>query len=188
MDGPSVRIFIDPSGYWCRNIGDTAMLETIELAIETGAVTALVGQGIGPIADRRLRARAAAILPRVDFIALRDGVGSLALLTSMGVPAARVAVTGDDAIALGYRARKNTLGSAIGVNLRVSDYSGVGADLVAGFYVRLRTAIDDVRISAEATRLPLLDSARRQMALGEAAYRHLFECVESRLRTSRWSR
>jgi colanic acid/amylovoran biosynthesis protein len=108
------------------------LLETIELALEAKRVTALVGQGIGPISDPVLRKRAAAILPRVDFIALRDGVASLALLESIGVPATRISVTGDDAIVLAYRARKSASGTAIGVNVRATGYSGIGSDVVAG--------------------------------------------------------
>ncbi len=107
------------------------VLETLELAIEANAVTAVVGQGIGPITEPMLRKRAAAILPRVSFIALREKTGSLPLIESMGVPPERIAVTGDDAIAVAYAVRRDSLGSAIGVNLRASGYSGMGGTLVA---------------------------------------------------------
>jgi polysaccharide pyruvyl transferase WcaK-like protein len=104
-------------------------LETLELAIEAGAVTALMGHGIGPISDVPLRNRAAAILPRVDLITLREGLASSALLQTIGVSPDRVAVTGDDAITTAYGTRPDSLGSALGINLRVAKYSGVGPEL-----------------------------------------------------------
>jgi polysaccharide pyruvyl transferase WcaK-like protein len=105
-------------------------LATLELAKKSGAVTALVGQGIGPMSNPLLRGQAARILPEVDFICLRDGIGSLTLLDEIGVPASRVMVTGDDAIELGYQARVELLGSGIGVNSRIARYSGVDQSVV----------------------------------------------------------
>ncbi|MGH9424172.1 MAG: polysaccharide pyruvyl transferase family protein [Thermoanaerobaculia bacterium] len=107
------------------------VLETIELAMKAGAVTALMGQGIGPMKDATLRHRAATILPRVDLIALRESLAGLSLLQSMGVVPAEIKVTGDDAIALGYNARPPTLGSSLGVNVRSAFYSEVGGDLLS---------------------------------------------------------
>jgi polysaccharide pyruvyl transferase WcaK-like protein len=99
------------------------VLDTLEMAIESGAVTALVGQGLGPITDRHLRRRIAEVLPRVDLITLREGVAGLPLLASIGVPSDRVRVTGDDSIALAYAARHETIGNTLGVNLRVAPYT-----------------------------------------------------------------
>jgi polysaccharide pyruvyl transferase WcaK-like protein len=104
------------------------VLDTLEMAIESGAVTALVGQGLGPITDRPLRRRIAEVLPRVDLITLREGVAGPQLLASIGVPSDRVCVTGDDAVALAYAARHETIGSTLGVNLRVASYSGFTED------------------------------------------------------------
>jgi colanic acid/amylovoran biosynthesis protein len=100
------------------------VLDTLEMAIESGAVTALVGQGLGPITDRHLRRRIAEVLPRVGLITLREGVAGPQLLASIGVPSDRVRVTGDDAIALAYAARHETIGNTLGVNLRVAPYMG----------------------------------------------------------------
>lgn len=105
------------------------VLETLELAAEAGAVTAMAGQGLGPMSDR-LRRRAAEVLPRVDFIALREGVAGSPLLRSMGVDPSRVVVTGDDAITRAWAARPPHLGTALGVNLRQAPYAGVGDELV----------------------------------------------------------
>ncbi len=213
--GAALRILVDPSGYHCCNIGDTAMLQvaldrlrsfwpraviqiqsldseslypllideylsavrradlvllsgagslsdafaryalprlgTLELAAEAGAVTALVGQGIGPMSNPILRRQASKILPRVDFISLRDGIGSLTLLDDIGVPAARVMVTGDDAVELGYRARVESMGAAIGVNCRIAHYSGIDQCVVE----RIGEVVGEAAASLGASLRPL---------------------------------
>jgi colanic acid/amylovoran biosynthesis protein len=224
---------------------------------------------------------------------LREGVASLPLLRELGVREDHLTVTGDDAIAHAFPARPATLGSALGVNLRVAPYSGLDDDLVqaigtvvldaaqrldvkplpipisraanaddlatvrrmlgdpgltvraegvsdllalvarcrvvvsgsyhaavialsmgipvvtvakSAYYLdkfrglagqfgracqvelgvgsdlpaRLGIAIDDAWRSAEDTRIELLESAARQVALGEAAYARLFRLVETR--------
>jgi polysaccharide pyruvyl transferase WcaK-like protein len=103
------------------------LLETLELAIESGAVTALMGQGIGPVRDEQLRARLSAILPGADLIALREGRSGPEFLQEIGVPAERVIVTGDDAIETAYSLRGEKTGTALGVNVRVAPYSGITA-------------------------------------------------------------
>jgi len=106
-------------------------METLELALEAGAVTALVGQGIGPISDPILKRRVAQVLPRVDLLALREGVASPALLKEMGMSERRLRITGDDAITVAYSARAENMGSCIGVNLRIAGYSGIDRDLAS---------------------------------------------------------
>jgi polysaccharide pyruvyl transferase WcaK-like protein len=101
------------------------VLHTLELAIECGAATALTGQGLGPMRGRSLRRRAAGVLPRVDFISLREGLTGPPLLEALGVASARVRITGDDAIAIAFRARRDPMGAAIGVNLRSAPYAGL---------------------------------------------------------------
>jgi polysaccharide pyruvyl transferase WcaK-like protein len=114
------------------------VLETLDLAMRSGATTVLLAQGIGPLTDARLRAHAAEILPRVDFISLRETVKGLPLLRAFGVAENRIATTGDDAIVHAYRARASALGSAIGVNLRLASYAGVGDEVlqIVGAVVR----------------------------------------------------
>lgn len=119
------------------------VLETLALAQANGAKTVLVGQGIGPMTDRRLRARAAEVLPRATFIALREGVHSPQWLDGIGVPRERVCVTGDDAIPLAYDHRPTTLGNALAVNVRVSPYSAIQAAHLAQMRNVLRS-YDDV--------------------------------------------
>jgi colanic acid/amylovoran biosynthesis protein len=101
------------------------LLETLDSANRLGAVTAMLGQGMGPIDDRHLRRYAAAVLRRVDLIALREARAGRPLLEQLGVDRAHITTTGDDAIELGFDRGQHQLGSNIGVNLRLSDYSGV---------------------------------------------------------------
>jgi polysaccharide pyruvyl transferase WcaK-like protein len=100
-------------------------LTLLEHAIDRGIPTAMVGQGLGPIDDPALLARAARILPRVDVIALREGLRGPDLLSGLGVPSDRVTVSGDDAIELAYAVRTETPGRDVGVCLRVAEYSPV---------------------------------------------------------------
>jgi len=106
------------------------ILEVLEMAIRRGAFTALLGQGIGPLRNSRLRARVKEILPAVNVLTLREGRASVPLLDSLDIDRSTVEVTGDDAIELAYKERRNELGNAIGVNLRVSSYSSMDDEWV----------------------------------------------------------
>lgn len=107
------------------------VLETLGLAAASGAITAVVGHGFGPMHDPALRRRAAAVLPLVDFIAVRERVSSLPLLHSLGVPPDRITVTGDDGIAFAWSRRPERIGNAIGVNVRDARYSEIPPSVLA---------------------------------------------------------
>ena len=62
------------------------LLGSLDLAITNGAMTALVGQGIGPLASPDLVAIARRVLPQVNFFSLREGLYGLPLLQILGVP------------------------------------------------------------------------------------------------------
>ena len=109
------------------------LLDTIELAQSYRVPTVMVGQGLGPLGDPHLWDRSRKILSKLDFISLREGASGLPMLRSFGVPRDRIVVTGDDAIEIAHRARADSLGSGIGVNLRASDYSGIAVDSLAAF-------------------------------------------------------
>jgi polysaccharide pyruvyl transferase WcaK-like protein len=109
----------------------TLILNTLEGAIRRGIPTAIFGQGIGPIDDPRLLARAKTVLPHVDFIGLRESLVGPPLLESIGVPKEKIMVTGDDAIELAWSQRPERLGNSIGVNLRVAWYADIGEDFIA---------------------------------------------------------
>ena len=106
--------------------GAQFFLQTLHLAAQIGKPTVMFGQGMGPIAAGSLRQAAGAILPHADMIAVREALTGPSLLHSLGVRRERVVVTGDDAIELAYAARPDAVGDALGVNVRLSDYSGVG--------------------------------------------------------------
>jgi polysaccharide pyruvyl transferase WcaK-like protein len=102
------------------------LLEEIELVSDLGVPIAMMGQGLGPIANSALHARAAEVIPKVGFLALREGRASPALARSLGFPDERTQVTGDDALELVLDVGATRRARAgLGVNLRVSDYAAV---------------------------------------------------------------
>jgi colanic acid/amylovoran biosynthesis protein len=127
------------------------LLGTLKLAMRHGALTAMVGQGIGPIREPTLWALAQAVLPCVDFISLREARAGGPLLRSLGVPSSRVMTTGDDAIELAYRSRSEEIGGGLGVSLRAASYSGVGQDLIA----EIRPILHDAAEMYKAPMIPV---------------------------------
>jgi polysaccharide pyruvyl transferase WcaK-like protein len=140
-----------------------AVLEELALATAAGVPTALLGQGIGPLGDD-LRRRAASVLPAIGLIGLREGVNAPRLLMQLGVPSARVAVTGDDAIELALAGTADTHGSltppageqrrALAVSLRVAGYADIGmtqatvvAVAVRAVAARLAAPIEPIAMS-----------------------------------------
>jgi hypothetical protein len=94
----------------------------------------MVGQGLGPLEDLELRARAADVFPHVQIIAMRERLKGSHLFARLGLFSERTMVTGDDAIELAYGVRSATLGASIGFCLRVAHYLAVS-----------RAGVDDVK-------------------------------------------
>jgi polysaccharide pyruvyl transferase WcaK-like protein len=94
------------------------MLDLLEAAIQRNTPVAMLGQGFGPLSDSLVLKRAAKILPRVNFITLRGGRGSLDLLRSLGIPESKVLTTGDEALELAYESRSKEPGRGLGIGLR----------------------------------------------------------------------
>jgi len=107
------------------------VLGTLELAMASGVPTAMMGQGMGPMEDSALRARAATVLPKVGLIALREGRRGTPLLQDLGVSPRRVLVTGDDALELALAGADSGPGWGLGVNVRISGNAGVAHDFLA---------------------------------------------------------
>jgi polysaccharide pyruvyl transferase WcaK-like protein len=103
----------------------TGVLSVLSLAQRLGRPTAMFGQGIGPVTHRALRVQIRAVLRRLLVLGLREGVQSRELAMSLGVPATSLLVTGDEALELVPAA--TAAGTRLGVNLRVSGYSGIDA-------------------------------------------------------------
>jgi polysaccharide pyruvyl transferase WcaK-like protein len=127
------------------------LLGFLECGASLGKRTALVGQGIGPLDNPQLRARAATVLGRVDFIGLRERRAGVPLLRSLAVPDSRVLATGDDAVEGAYRARPVSLGGGIGINIRVAAGAGVDSSLIAD----LRPLLHRVARTHRAALVPL---------------------------------
>jgi colanic acid/amylovoran biosynthesis protein len=127
------------------------LLDVMTIAFRRGIRTALLGQGFGPIRDQKLLARAKAVLPSVDLICTRESRAGVLLLHSLGVRPSRVMTTGDDAIELAYEARAEKLGTGIGVNLRVIDYSGVDSTIVE----KIRPLLHDAARKHGASLIPV---------------------------------
>jgi polysaccharide pyruvyl transferase WcaK-like protein len=124
-------------------------LFTIGSAIDSGVPTVLFSQGIGPLDVPGLQARARSVLPRVTLIGVRD-MGSLDLVSGdLGVAPSRAHMTGDDALAIGYRDRPAALGQGLGVNVRRSRY----ASLRSGDLVWLADQLRQVQVRLPADQL-----------------------------------
>ena len=104
------------------------ILALIEASAERGIPVAMFGQGVGPLTDVTVLRRMEHILPNVELITLRGTRGGMALIADAGVSDSRVTTTGDEAIDLAYSHRPRTLGTAIGVNLRIAPYAEVTID------------------------------------------------------------
>lgn len=158
------------------------VLSLLEAAHKMGIPTAMLGQGVGPIDDPALFARASSVLPSVSFIALRERLKGPEIMGRVGVDASRIEVSGDDAIELAYHMRQPDIGGDIGVCLRVADYSPVSQHARKAMTVALQKAslelnaglvpviIAEYRSQDRRSTLPLLrGSPKRRRPLGRFA-------------------
>ena len=129
------------------------VLDTLEFAVEHGVPAAALGQGLGPLTDSALLQRMSEVLPRLDLIGLRERVEGSRLLNAIGVPPERVRVTGDDALEMAHRCKRQDPGGAIGVNVRVAGYAGVGTSGIETVRSGVRQAAD--RLAAPLIALPI---------------------------------
>ena len=104
-----------------------------------------MGQGIGPLADGGVLAAARRVLPRVDLIGLREDRTGGPLLAQLGVPAARVVTTGDDAVELAYELRGDAGGEGLGLNVRVAGYVQLTRDELAAIAAQIDSFVDGRR-------------------------------------------
>lgn len=155
------------------------VLDRIEAAARRGVVTAMVGQGFGPIEDPELRSKAKAILPSVDLILVRDLDASRPLLRSLGVDPFRVEFTGDDAIEPAYELRAPAPGAAIGVGLRLASYAPV-SDMQVGL---IRSALHDAALRHRTRLIPLPISS----SVHEQDHRVLRRVAPHRWHTGLWA-
>ncbi|MEP7193822.1 MAG: polysaccharide pyruvyl transferase family protein [Actinomycetota bacterium] len=137
--------------WWWHGFG---VLSVLDLAQRLGRPTAMFGQGIGPLTHPALRRQARRVLPRLHVLGLREGVAGLPLARSLGVAAACVVVTGDDALDLAGSAATapsapttpsaaigSGAGDALGVNVRVTGYAGVDGPVASRVGTTLARAV-----------------------------------------------
>ena len=149
------------------------LLGLIETAHTLGVPAVMVGQGLGPIEEPALRARAAHALQSVDFIALREGRRAAVLLAALGFDAARTLVTGDEAVELAHAARQPSCGTGIGVNVRIADNAGTDASVLAA----LRPALAALARRRTAPFVPLPISNHPRGTKDPAAIRELLRGI-----------
>ena len=82
-------------------------------------------RGLGRFKASGCARGAAAVLPKVQMIALREGRASEPNLWALGVAPERIVTTGDDAVEMAFCNHPQSLGDGIGFNLRMADYSAV---------------------------------------------------------------
>jgi len=101
------------------------VLDIFATAIQCGIPTAMFGQGFGPIGGEQLFQRTAAVFPHLGAIHLREQRANTPLLKRLGVPAEKTMLTGDDAIEMSYKQKRDLPGTGIGINLRRASYSAI---------------------------------------------------------------
>jgi colanic acid/amylovoran biosynthesis protein len=166
---------------WWHGLG---VLATLRGAQRLGRPTAMFGQGIGPLTVGPFARLATTVLDRLDVLTLREAPSGLQFLEDRGLlPTGRravdvqdlraplsmtrggawVAVTGDDALAGVVDVEPiggQSPATLIGVNIRVSDYSGVRQDTLPAF----RDAVTSVARDLEMDLLALPVSQYSQEA------------------------
>lgn len=136
------------------------VLARLQRAIQLNIPAVMVGQGIGPIKNLELRARAAQVLPLVDYIFIRDNVTVPPLLTELGVDPTRVIMTGDDAIEMVYQLRSAVPGKAIGVSLRAGPYTQIDENHLGVIRQALEQAV--VKRAVNLLSIPISHSLHEQ--------------------------
>ena len=139
--------FSDSFAWHARKI-----LNTVRCAKSHSRPVGMFGQGFGPIGENLLRHQLDT-LGQIEMITLREKVSGTSLLRSAGIHDSRIFVTGDDAIEVAYSQKREELGSCIGFNIRIADYSGVPDEYV----YRLATLLDksSAKIKARICGLPV---------------------------------
>jgi len=116
------------------------LLDTLDMANRLGIPTAMFSQGLGPVTEPGLLAKMRIVLPAVQLIAVRENLVTPRLLESVGVSRHRILSPGDDAVELAFNHRAQNLGNAIGVNLRIAEYSQVDPAMVESVRAALQNS------------------------------------------------
>jgi len=101
----------------------SGVLAALRSVQRRGVVTAMLGQGYGPLNNQALEELASQVIPQLALISLRGPRGQQAVSELRAGRDAPV-VSGDDALELAG-AGQPAVGSALGVNLRATAYTGL---------------------------------------------------------------
>jgi colanic acid/amylovoran biosynthesis protein len=123
------------------------LLDELHAALLSGREVVAFGQGIGPITDPELLARAKEVLPKLKLIALRESYGSLKLLDSIGVSRDCILISGDDALEAAHNKRRDVIGTVLGINVRVARYSSTSERSLGYLRSALFSVSEDLGIS-----------------------------------------
>ncbi len=108
----------------------TGVLAVLHRAQRLGKPTAMFGVGIGPLRQLALRAQSRRVLPNLSVLSLREGLSSRELALALGARTSAVRIAGDEALEL-LSKHDAPSGRCLGVNIRVSEYAGVGDEAAA---------------------------------------------------------
>ncbi len=129
------------------------LLDTMGTAQHLGSITAMLGQGIGPLNDPNLRKIASEVLSKINLITLREKKAGLPVLKELGISSQNIYTTGDDAIEMAYEERSHQIGGNLGINLRASGYSGIDGGLISTLKSILQTTAKE--LDASLTPVPI---------------------------------
>ena len=105
----------------------SGVLTALRSVQRRGVPTAMFGQGYGPLTDPPLAALAGTVIPQLTLFSLRGPRGQQAV-SELRAGRREAVVTGDDALELAGAGRL-AAGPALGVNLRVTAYTGLESGL-----------------------------------------------------------
>jgi colanic acid/amylovoran biosynthesis protein len=130
------------------------LLSTLGMANRLGTPVAMFSQGFGPIENPALLEQIRKVLPGVRLIAMREKLVSPTFLASVGVISRSTMFTGDDSLELAFQNVKESLGTGIGVGVRLTNYSQMDETRIAPIQSALRTATE--KYSAYIVPVPIL--------------------------------
>jgi hypothetical protein len=140
-------------GYFSDSFASHAwtVLDTLEAGLRYDKPAIILSCGFEPVRDRALTEKMLTVLPHLSLVVCREPLQSPDVLRSFGVTAEQILVAGDEAVEFAFDKRPPTLGEGLGVNLRHSDYAGVGA----GTIERLREMLRGIVRPLEAPIVPI---------------------------------
>jgi polysaccharide pyruvyl transferase WcaK-like protein len=127
-------------GYFSDSFAGHAwtVLDTLEAGLRCGKPAIILSCGFEPVRDHALTEKMLAVLPDLNLVVCREPLQSPDVVRSFGVTAEQVLVASEEAVEFAFDKRPATLGEGLGINLRHSDYAGVGAGTIGRLREMLR--------------------------------------------------